>query len=114
MSTFKIKDSGKRQKYKGGMVRDITDGKIDYSLVFDGPLIDRFAEHLTKGAMKYDKRNWMRADGQEELDRFKESAVRHFRQWLRGDNDEDHFAAVIFNLNAFEYLKEKLQSRKSI
>lgn len=110
MSEFKIKDSGKRAEYKSGMVRDLTEDKIDYSLVFDGPLINRLAVHLTKGAKKYNKRNWLKANGQEELDRFRESAVRHFMQWYYGENEEDHFSATVFNLNAYEYLKEKLNN----
>jgi len=110
MSQFKVKDSGKRQTYNSGMVRDVTEDKIDYSLVFDGPLVKRLALHLTKGAQKYDKRNWLKAGGTEELERFRESAVRHFTQWLYGDVDEDHFSATVFNLNAYEYLKDKLNN----
>ena len=112
MSNFKIKDSGKREEYKGGMVRDIAHDKTDFSLVLDGPMFKRWAEHLTKGARKYKKRNWMLADGKEELDRFKESAVRHFVQWVYGENEEDHAAASFFNINCYEYLKEKLKDKK--
>jgi hypothetical protein len=64
--------------------------------------------NLTKGAKKYGRQNWQRANSQEELDRFIQSATRHFRQWLRGDVDEDHMAAVVFNLNAAEYVKAKI------
>ena len=105
---YNVKDSGQRQQFAGGMQRDVTDGKIDYSLVFDGPMLKRWAEHLTKGAIKYLKRNWMKATGQEELDRFRESAARHFVQWMQGDRDEDHAAAVIFNINGAEYVRERL------
>ena len=105
---YNVKDSGQRQQFAGGMQRDVTDGKIDYSLVFDGPMLKRWAEHLTKGAIKYLKRNWMKATGQEELDRFRESAARHFAQWMQGDRDEDHAAAVIFNINGAEYVRERL------
>lgn len=108
MGEFVVKDSGQRQDYASGMRRDVEDGKADYELVFDGPLIDRLAEHLTKGAKKYGRKNWQNANSQEELERFRRSAIRHFRQWLRGDMDEDHFAAVVFNLNAAEYVKEKI------
>lgn len=108
MSKFTVKDSGKRQEYASGMRRDVQDDKVDFSLVFDGPMFDRYAEHLTKGAKKYGRKNWQLANSQDELDRFVQSAVRHFRQWLRGDVDEDHMAAVVFNLNAAEYVKEKL------
>ena len=103
-----IKDSGRR-KQMAGMVRDVTDGKIDYSLSLDGPLFERLAKHLTEGAEKYSKRNWLGAHTQEEYDRFRESAIRHFIQYLRGDTDEDHFAAVAFNLNGMEYVAEVLE-----
>lgn len=87
------------------MVRDTTSEKTDYSLVLDGPMFERWAKHLTAGARKYDKRNWMKAQGQEELDRFRESAVRHFIMWYQGLTDEDHAAAVLFNVNGAEYVR---------
>jgi len=107
---FVVKDSGKREQFSGGMVRDTTEGKTDYSLILDGPMFDRWAVHLTKGAVKYEKRNWMKAQGHVELDRFKESALRHFIQWYRGHIDEDHAAAVMFNINGAEYVKGALSS----
>lgn len=108
---FTVKDSGERQQFESGMVRDVTEGKVDYTLVYDGPMLDRWAEHLTKGAIKYDARNWMLADGEAEMERFKQSAARHFRQWMRGDTDEDHAAAVFFNLNGYEYVRSRLPAK---
>lgn len=107
MSEFVVKDSGQRQQFEGGMQRDTTEGKIDYTLALDGPMFKRYAEHLTKGAAKYGKRNWLKGEGQEVLDRFKESALRHFLQWLNGDVDEDHASAIWFNVNGAEMVKEK-------
>ncbi len=109
---FTVKDSGKRQQYKSGMVRDLGDNKIDYSLIYDGPMYKRWADHLTKGAKKYKPRNWILANRQEELNRFKQSAARHFYQWMTNENDEDHAAAVFFNINAYEYLNNKLNKNK--
>jgi hypothetical protein len=105
VNEFQVKDSGQRAQFGSGMVRDVTDGKPDYSLVFDGPMLERWAVHLTKGAQKYSKRNWMQADGDEELARFTESACRHFVQWMRGDTDEDHASALFFNVNGAEFVK---------
>lgn len=110
---FVVKDSGARQSFDSGMVRDTTEGKVDYHRVFDGPMIDRWAAHLTKGAVKYPDvspgvPNWTLAAGPEELARFRASAIRHFRQWLRGDLDEDHAAAVFFNINGAEYVGGKI------
>lgn len=107
-AAFTIKDSGQRTEFASGMVRDVTEGKVDYSLLRDGPMFLRWAIHLTKGAVKYAKRNWTKAAGQEEYERFKESAARHFEQWINGDTDEDHAAAVFFNINGAEYVKGRL------
>ena len=90
------------------MVRDVTEDKIDYALALDGPMFKRDAIHLTNGAKKYAKRNWMKARSQEELDRFRESALRHMFQWFAGETDEDHAAAVRFNINGAEYVREQL------
>lgn len=106
MADFEVKDSGARKVYASGMQRDTDENKIMYDLVFDGPLFERLAQHLTKGARKYEPRNWMKANGPEELARFRASATRHFVQWLRGDTDEDHAMAVVFNINAALYVQD--------
>lgn len=103
---FTIKDSGKREQFASGMQRDTAEGKTDYGLVRDGPMYERWAEHLRKGAVKYGKANWLKGRGQVELDRARESALRHFEQWYRGDVDEDHASAVFFNINQAERLKQ--------
>ena len=110
-SAFVVKDSGEREHFASGMQRDTQSGKTLYSLVYSGPMLRRWAEHLTKGAAKYTRDNWMNAAGEEELQRFLDSAARHFAQWMAGDRDEDHAAAVFFNLNGAEYVREKMSER---
>jgi hypothetical protein len=125
---FETKDSGKRQEFTSGMVRDTQEGKLRFDLAFDGPvasevfygdqlvvafndwyqhggiesgadvinliaqregglikLFERYAGLMTRGAVKYAARNWMKAQGEPELERFKASAARHFFQYIRGD-----------------------------
>ncbi len=112
MSEFVVKDSGERQSFSSGMVRDVSTGKVDWSRILDGPMAKRWAEHLTKGETKYPDvtpgvPNWTLANGEEEYVRFRKSALRHFMQWFMGDTDEDHAAAVYFNINGAEYVKAK-------
>ena len=107
---FEVKDSGERVQFKSGMQRDVTIGKTLFHLVADGPMLLRYAEHLTKGAQKYQPQNWMKASGEEELQRFRESAYRHFMQWYYGEHDEDHAAAVWFNINGAEYVNERARA----
>lgn len=109
---FVIKDSGKRQQFESGMQRDVSTDKILWHLVASGPLLRRWAEHLTAGAKKYDADNWMKARGHEEMARFRESAFRHFMQWYNGDRDEDHAAAVFFNINGAEYVRDQIIAKE--
>jgi len=105
---FTVRDSGERQQFESGMQRDIADNKPRFDLVYDGPMLRRYAEHLRKGAVKYNPRNWMKANSIEEMERFRQSAAHHFAQWMEGLTDEDHAAAVMFNLNGFEFVKANL------
>jgi len=109
---FITKDSGQRQDYKSGMRRDLQDGKPRYDLIIPvgvkSHMLKRWAELLERGIAKYGYRNWEKANSEEELIRFKQSAFRHFIQWFEGETDEDHAAAVLFNIQAFEATTEKL------
>jgi hypothetical protein len=111
------KDSGKRQNYESGMVRDLQDSKPDFYLLltdlpYDKQLLTRWAALMERGASKYGRRNWQLANSHEELERFKASAFRHFMQWVTNEDDEDHASAVLFNINAAEYVKEKLKEKE--
>lgn len=107
-SKYTTKDSGKRVKFKTGMNRDTQDGKPRYDLI-EPNILKRWGELMARGAVKYGERNWEKAKTREELDRFKASAFRHFMQWVSGDADEDHAAAILFNVAAAEYVKDRLK-----
>jgi len=115
---FTVKDSGQRQSYKSGMVRDLQDGKARFDLLlapgvpYEHQLLTRWAMHMTRGAVKYGPQNWTKADSDEELSRFRQSALRHMLQWATGEVEEDHASAVMFNLLAYETTKWKLAQRK--
>ena len=51
--------------------------------------------HYEQGATKYAERNWEQGIP---LHSFIDSAVRHYLKWRRGDEDEPHDRAVIWNL----------------
>jgi hypothetical protein len=71
-------------------------------------MLKRWAKHLGAGAKIHGKDNWTLANSHEELEDYKESALRHCIQWVNGETDEDHAAAIYFNINAAESVKEKL------
>jgi hypothetical protein len=113
---FETKDSGERAKFDSGMIRDTSKGKARFDLIhpqgvpYDEQILTRFAKLMERGAVKYSARNWEKAMGEEELERFKESALRHCEQWFCGETDEDHAVAVFFNIMAYEATIYKLRN----
>jgi hypothetical protein len=114
--TFETKDSGVMEDFPSGMRRDARGGKprFDLLLARDVPceeqMLTRWAQLMTRGAVKYGERNWEKADSEAELARMRESAFRHLIQWLTGEDDEDHAAAVLFNICGAELIRYRLRA----
>lgn len=53
------------------------------------------ARHFEAGAKKYDDRNWEKG---QPLHVFVDSGLRHLVKWTRGDNDEPHDSAFLWNM----------------
>lgn len=107
MQGFVTKDSGERQQFETGMVRDVQTDKPRYDLV-DRPMLKRWAELMGRGAVKYGEDNWRKAATEAEMKRFAASLLRHVYQLLDGDRTEDHAAAVMFNVAGYEMVRGKL------
>lgn len=118
MTEFITKDSGEREQFESGMQRDTESGKPRFDLMipegvpFEEQLLTRFAMLLSRGAEKYDARNWEQGDSEKEIDRAKSSGFRHFMQWICGEIDEDHAVAVIFNIMVVETIKRKIERER--
>lgn len=63
----------------------------------------RVSDLMARGAIKYVELNWMKGTTVDVQDRYKKSLDRHFKQWLLGDREEDHAAAIAFNINGIIY-----------
>ncbi len=115
MPDYVTKDSGVRQDYASGMRRDTQEGKAHVTLLiplgvpYNEQFLIRCAMLMSRGMEKYGWRNWELADSDVELERFKGAALRHLMQWITGETDEDHAAAVVFNLLAAETTKYRIQ-----
>lgn len=132
-----LKDSGNRQQFESGAVRDIQEGKGRCDLLpldvvgdlLDAPelkLIEKFkmtkdvkflyeaikyfaittetdiytlmlelSKHFESGAVKYGENNWMKGM---DLHCYLSSGPRHFLEYKRGDTDEPHNRAFVWNM----------------
>jgi len=91
-----VKDSGERQEFPTGAMRDTQHGKGRYDLVLSlSHTLYRLARHFENGAVKYGDDNWRKGLP---LRRFLDSAFRHVGKFAAGEDDEDHLIAAIWNL----------------
>ena len=65
---------------------------IGYDMV---TLLLEVAKHFEAGAKKYGEDNWTKGIP---VKCYIDSAVRHYLRWLRGDNDEPHHRAFVWNI----------------
>lgn len=90
-----LPDSGERTNFgKNAAIRESSDGKGRPSLI-SPELIFRISKHLELGALKYEPRNWEKGMP---YSRVMDSIIRHTFQYLDGDNEEDHLAAIVCNV----------------
>lgn len=71
-------------------------------------LDQRFAALMKRGAIKYNRGNWKKAKTEEELERFKDSLLRHTEQYVAGREDEDHATAILFNAGGCAMVSDKI------
>lgn len=58
---YETKDSGKRESFGSGMVRDTQEGKIRFDLAFDGPLVWALFKGTPEEALVKAAQNWYEA-----------------------------------------------------
>lgn len=99
---FITKDSGERQEFETGMVRDTQTGKPRYDLI-PSLALRRVADLYARGAEKYGDNNWHKG---QPFSRTLASLERHLHQFKDGETDEDHLAAVVWNTLAIMHYQE--------
>lgn len=101
----KVKDSGKREAFGTGSVRDTQEGKPRYDLIT--PLgLKRLAIHYANGATKYGEWNYTKG---QPSSRYMASLLRHAYAYCMGYRDEDHLAAIAWNALAIIHNEEAIE-----
>lgn len=97
-------DSGQRQSFATGAVRDTATDKPRIDLISPFAL-RRLGDWLRRGAEKYAERNWEKGMP---VSRCVASLCRHVEALKAGDANEDHAAAVMFNAMAIIHYREMI------
>jgi len=100
-----MNDSGERQEFTTGAVRDTSDDKMRPDL-YSPFAEERVGDWLMLGAEKYEERNWEMGIP---ISRCWASLCRHKTKWQQGQRGEDHLAAIIFNAMAIMHYEEMIK-----
>ena len=100
----KLKDSGERRQFETGAVRDRAVGKGRFDLIAT-QMMFRLARHYEAGAVKYSDRNWEKGMP---FSVYIDAALRHLFKLIAGWNDEDHAAAIVWNIAALMFMEAKM------
>ena len=104
MAGKKIKDSGKRESFSTGAMRDVEEEKPALELI--SPIFEeRLGLWLYKGATKYERRNWEKGIP---IERSLASLKRHVNKFQIGADDEDHLAAIACNIMFIIHTEEMI------
>ena len=109
MEFDKVLDTGKREQFDTGAIRDTEDNKPRFDLI-PVEALNRLAQHYTNGAKKYGDNNWRKGLP---IERCYSSALRHLYQYKMGDVSEDHLSAVVFNIFCIVTNQETKSPEKS-
>jgi len=95
-------DSGKRETFATGAVRDTAAGKPRPDL-FSPFAMERIGLWLMRGAEKYSEHNWSKGIP---ASRCMASLHRHLMRYMQGATDEDHLSAVATNCMMLLHFEE--------
>jgi len=100
-----MEDSGERQDFVTGAVRDIATNKPRIDLI--SPYAqERIGEWLRLGAKKYAERNWEKGIP---FSRCIASLERHIQSYKKGKTNEDHLAAIAVNAQFIMHYEEMIK-----
>ena len=91
------------RQFDTGAQRDTSEGKLRMSLLPQQEL-KRVMKRYLDGAEKYGENNWMKGMP---LSVYYDCAHRHLEAWWRGEDSEDHAAAVVWNMLCAMYTEKK-------
>lgn len=91
-----IQDNGTRMTYPGGGNREAREGKGREDLI-EPELIFRLGVWYELGAKKYGDRNWEKGISVKDC---VAAIIRHIFKYMAGWKDEDHLAAIAWNVAA--------------
>lgn len=99
-----------------GAIRDSQEGKLDFIETVSFTAFHRFVTYMTEKKKKYGAGNFKKGIP---IDSYEKSLMRHIDKYMRNkyengrdEPDEDHLAAIIFNVFGIMHEEEQLKLKQ--
>ena len=103
MSIYQFQETGDTER-----LFDILDIFNNQNWENDETMLLEVSKHFEEGAKKYGENNWQKGIPESS---YIDSAVRHYLKWLRGDNDERHDRAFVWNIMCLIWTREHITDK---
>ena len=116
MEKKRNKNTGGVRRFSTGAIRDTEDNKPDLVETKSYTAEWRFTQYMTSKKSKYGSGNFKKGI---DIDAYERSLMRHLNKYFRNkyeggqdEPDEDHVAAMRFNIDGIMHEEERLKSFK--
>lgn len=106
MSIYQFQETGDTER-----LFDILDIFNNQNWENDETMLLEVSKHFEEGAKKYGENNWQKGIPESS---YIDSAVRHYLKWLRGDDDERHDRAFVWNIICLIWTHEHITNKQSV
>lgn len=106
MSIYQFQETGDTER-----LFDILDIFNNQNWENDETMLLEVSKHFEEGAKKYGENNWQKGIPESS---YIDSAVRHYLKWRRGDDDERHDRAFVWNIMCLIWTHEHITDKQSV
>lgn len=103
-------------KFKTGAIRDTQEGKLDFTETLSWTALNRYMKYMTSKKEKYGSGNFKKGIP---IDSYERSLIRHLDKYMRNkfengndELDQDHLAAMVFNIFGIMHEEEQIKLTK--
>ncbi len=107
----------KIRKFSTGAVRDVANGKEDYTETISWSAFKRYAKYMTKMAEKYGVGNFKKGIP---IDSYEKSLLRHIQKYMENkfeggivEVEQDHLSAIVFNVFGIMHEEARIEKENS-
>lgn len=111
----KVEEKKEVRQFQTGAIRDLEEGKEDYTETISWTAFKRYAQYMTSKKAKYGAGNFKKGIP---IESYEKSMIRHLQKYMENKFEEgqveveyDHLSAMVFNIFGIMHEEEMAKKR---